>query len=236
MVRYTSDSNMRFDDRKFSSRQEFIAPALQAALTCAARDSGEMIDIGCADGLLITQFARLRPAWKCLGIDVSSPNVNVAIRNSESDANVAIAILDVVRDRLPQANIVIANSIFHLVDDPLRALHNLRDSVAHDGQVIISVPDSRTSNRLIIWFRKFILLLGLGRILEKQANSGTNSFLQRASYLTVLPKIDIQGIEDVLQRYGFATQFKIRLRRTHFLQPGHSLVVMERTIRATARD
>ena len=218
---------MRFENRPFSSSEVFTASALRTGLESATADAGKMIDVGCADGLLLKRFASERAGWDCLGTDVSEPNISATLTAVAALPNARALQLDITTDGLPDADVIIANSVFHLVPDPQSGLAAVGRALQSGGVAIISVPDRRPVNRWLIRSRRLLLALGLGRMLE-DPRARNSSRHDRLAYLTVIPTIDDLGVIGELAKFGCTPTLVQSLERTHPLQPGHTLVVLRK--------
>jgi SAM-dependent methyltransferase len=227
MVRNTEDFLVKFENRPFSSNETFTSAALSAGLSCATAESGTMVDVGCADGLLLSHFARQRPGWRCIGTDVSAPNVETTSAVVSNLENASALLLDIMVDLLPESDVIIANSVFHLVPSPEEALAVVGRALRAGGSAVISVPDGRRINRWLISSRKLLLSLGFGRFLE-HPRARHSSRVDRLAYLTVIPSIDDAGVIRALSSFGCTPVLVLAMERTHPLQPGHTLVVLRK--------
>ena len=218
---------MRFEDRPFFSSVTFTSAALSAGLERATSDAGTMIDVGCADGLILGRFASERADWDCLGTDVSDPNIAATTAEVADLPNARALKLDITVDHLPDADVIIANSVFHLVPDPKAGLAAVGRALRPGGSAVISVPDRRPVNRWLIRSRRLLLAVGLGSLLE-HPRARNKSRLDRLAYLTVIPTIDDHGVIRELADFGCTPTLVQPLERTHPLQPGHTLVVLRK--------
>lgn len=218
---------MRFENRPFSSSETFTSAALSAGLERATSDFGTMIDVGCADGLLLKRFASERAGWDCVGTDVSEPNIAATTAAVADLPHARALLLDITVSSLPDADVIIANSVFHLVPDPKAGLAAVGRALRPGGSAVISVPDRRPVNRWLIRSRRLLLAVGLGSFLE-HPRARNSSRLDRLAYLTVIPTIDDHGVIQELAGFGCAPTLVQPLERTHPLQPGHTLVVLRK--------
>jgi SAM-dependent methyltransferase len=216
---------VRFEDRPFSSNAHFTSAALETGLEFAIVTSGIMVDVGCADGLLLKAFAEARPGWDCIGTDISAPNIELTAKNVSHMANARAILLDVTVDPLPEADVIIANSVFHLVQNPDVGLSAVGRALRPGGVAVISVPDRRRVNVWLIRSRKFLLALGLGRFLE-HPRALQRSHIDRLAYLTVIPSVDDRGVIDLLTNHECTLEGVRAMERTHPLQPGHTLITV----------
>lgn len=223
---------MEFDQRQFTSNPVFVTPALDAALSVTAdRPEGTMVDIGCADGYVLARFASQRPGWNCIGVDVSAPNVALTAHavSSAGLANASASLIDVTTTDVPATDLIVANSVFHLVPDARASLERVLRRVRPAGNVVMSLPDRRAMNSLVIGSRRVLIGLGLRRLLLRERSSGSESdWRERVAYLTVLPALFADDALEIFHAQGFAIDSRSALAQTHPVQPGHSLIVATR--------
>jgi SAM-dependent methyltransferase len=101
-----------------------------------SREPGKVLDVGCSDG----RFASLtrQQGHHVTGVDlVEHPGVTQRLDSFHAaDLNAGLPA------NLPsQFDVVVAGDVLEHVIDPLSLLHEIRDTLAADGEVLVSVPN-----------------------------------------------------------------------------------------------
>jgi SAM-dependent methyltransferase len=128
--------------------QEQLQPAHDALLDLAALRPGEhVLDVACGTGLVTLRAARhVGPSGRVTGTDVSSKMIGVA-RTRAADAaldNVQFECADAEQlGAVPQFDVALCALGLMYLPDPVRALTEMRRSVAPGGRVIVGVWGER---------------------------------------------------------------------------------------------
>lgn len=120
---------------------------LEAVLLTSKEDDGgvrQMLDVGCADGLLV-RVAQSR-GWKAWGVDISAPAIEAARRLATNDEN-RDTLLQGTIDRLELPHdhfsaVVMSDMIEH-VHNPDPVLQSVRALLRPGGVVLLETPHTR---------------------------------------------------------------------------------------------
>ena len=94
------------------------------------------------------------------------------------------------------------------------------------GFIVLTLPDERPSNSLLIWIRRSLIALGVEKIVPAIMRLDPSRW-DRLLYLTVIPTITAESAAEFLTDQGFSVDPVDPLPRNHLLQPGHSLVTAQ---------
>jgi 2-polyprenyl-3-methyl-5-hydroxy-6-metoxy-1,4-benzoquinol methylase len=125
------------------ARRQRFALTLATIETWAGAGSLQVLDAGCGDGVFTEALGRRHPAWRVVGIDVSSPALAQA-RNRVAAG--AVPNVDFVASNLTADlgtslyNVVLAIECLVEIEDDRRALRMLATAVAPEGLLVVHVP------------------------------------------------------------------------------------------------
>lgn len=108
------------------------------------RGTESILDVGCGNGFILSEVvARLRDGGRATGIDVSPAMLELA-RSSVSRSVVPVDLIEGRAEdlsRFPEGHFerVMANFIFHYIDDPDQVCAELGRVVSKDGFVLVSI-------------------------------------------------------------------------------------------------
>jgi ubiquinone/menaquinone biosynthesis C-methylase UbiE len=113
---------------------------LAAMAVLAPREGEHILDIGCGCGqTTLILAARVRPTGSVIGVDISKPMLDVALRRARPapDLQVAFRTLDVQTSDLGHGRLDAAFSRFGVMffGDPVAAFANIRGSLKPDGRL-----------------------------------------------------------------------------------------------------
>ena len=121
------DVNARFVERALA-----IAPA---------GDGLRVVDLGCGPGEITISLAMARPKWDVLGIDASSPMLQVASKRAARELvrNVRFRLTDVRRlaAEFGPFDLIVSNSLLHHVREPAELWETIRRVAAPGATVLV---------------------------------------------------------------------------------------------------
>jgi SAM-dependent methyltransferase len=103
----------------------------------------DVIELGCAPGLILKELYLLRPAHNYFGIDYSLEGLAITREFLEENGIKAELIHADIRTYVPDRryDLVVSFGLVEHFDDPVRILEAHKKFVAEDGLVIVSVPN-----------------------------------------------------------------------------------------------
>ena len=103
-----------------------------------------VLDVGCGEGRLTTEIAKRIPNGKILGIDISANMIHEAQKSFYDVSNASFECIDAtkfdVKNRFDRA---ISFEAFHWIEDQLKALKNIYESLKPGGYLYILMLPSR---------------------------------------------------------------------------------------------
>jgi 2-polyprenyl-3-methyl-5-hydroxy-6-metoxy-1,4-benzoquinol methylase len=137
---YTGDyagASARKFGRSIEAGRRLFARVLAARIVRRVGAGGRALDIGCGDGKVLAALARR--GFDCTGIELN-PRVHETLPR---DAKITIHTGALSDAQLPPASfrVVILRHVLEHLDDPLRALSEVRRVIAPDGTLIVAVPN-----------------------------------------------------------------------------------------------
>ncbi len=124
-----------FDGKKYekaSTHQKEWGTKLISEL--GLRGNERVLDLGCGDGVLTAEIAKLLPEGEVVGTDASQGMIDVAATRERS--NLRFLRLDInVLDYENQFDVVFSNAALHWIKDHQRLLQNVRRALRTDGQI-----------------------------------------------------------------------------------------------------
>src|SRR3990167_1517512 len=137
----------------------------QAAPYLHLKDTGRLLDIGCANGELLRCFHAIAPNWKMIGFEIDDKRREEVegIPGVEAFASGSLDKLD------KRFNIITLIHVFEHLTNPADWLENLKRLLTEDGIVIIQVPDPKTNpyNLLVADHCSHFLMSDLINIAER---------------------------------------------------------------------
>lgn len=103
----------------------------------------DVIELGCAPGLILKELYLLRPAHNYFGIDYSLEGLAITRTFLEENGIKAELIHADIRTYVPDRtyDLVVSFGLIEHFDDPVKILEAHKKFVAEDGLVIVSVPN-----------------------------------------------------------------------------------------------
>jgi len=100
-----------------------------------------VLEVGCGPGELIMDLKRLCPTAKLTGLDLSTVAIE-ACRRAHPD--VAFHVADIVEGALDSSfDLIVCSEVTEHVDDPVRALRNMRTMTTEGGFLMLTTPHGR---------------------------------------------------------------------------------------------
>lgn len=187
-------------------------------------DRARVLDVGCGSGDLIRRA--IRPGISFVGVDISRPNIEAA-QTACPDAKFYCD--DFLTFDAGEFDVVIANSILHLIDCPDSTLTaTLSRSLKPGGSLIAAMPAESAKNRLLSFQRR------VWRMLPKQidrllaATLKDASIAERLVYLSVPPTRLMGRFSKAMDQAGFSLISSQRMHAEHPLKLQHVIATWRR--------
>lgn len=128
------------DYSKNSSAQQQWAMELIAKLNLRGDES--ILDIGCGDGKISAELARIVKKGKVLGIDLSENMIKTALKQfpSSENPNLSFLQMDAIEIQIPEKfDIAFSNAVLHWVKDHNAVLRGVRSSLKNNGKILFQM-------------------------------------------------------------------------------------------------
>lgn len=136
-LQHEVDAYASADFRDVNAR--FVERALAVAPTAA--EALRVVDLGCGPGEITISLAMARPKWEVLGIDGSSPMLQVASKRAARELvrNVRFRLTDVRRlaAEFGPFDLIVSNSLLHHIRDPNELWETIRRVAAPGATVLV---------------------------------------------------------------------------------------------------
>ena len=109
-----------------------------------SRTSGEALDIGCGKGAFLRAFHRLRPGWRCAGVEPSTEEAALARRETPFEIHEGM-FGDVPLGR-GRFDLVTIMHVLEHVSRPSAVVQQIRDILAPGGLLFVEVPNVLDAN------------------------------------------------------------------------------------------
>lgn len=229
-----------FSAYRFTMPRHLSAERTSAILRYLPDDQAlRILDIGCGAGAQIMALSEHLETAQFVGIDISDASIKcaeVACEKFVSQRRVAFKKADYLAFHDGQFDVVLADSVLHLMAAPAEELAaKLASDVATSGWLIFSMPYDCGFNRLL-WFIRSLLRHGQGRMLDGIILSlarllhpswDIEMLRERVPYMYELPcHVHNNEFSGVLSRYGgFDLVATIKARQGSLGKARHLLAV-----------
>src|ERR1035437_2704234 len=148
----------------FSGRTASTELVLATVLSLLPQsDSLKILDLGCGTGDLSFSLKRERPELKIVGLDISSSNVQIAIKRAaamNSPEGLSFATADYCNWSTTPFDVILAESVLHLiVSDDLLLIKKLAFDLSPGGFLIATMPNQSLGNSLLFAQRRLWRML-----------------------------------------------------------------------------
>ena len=192
-------SSLRDTALALASRVRFIAQSLDD------RSPRTLLDIGCGSGQHLTQYlAQLYPEAQIHGVDDDEASLDQARTSFAELSNLSF------HSTIPGGSydVIIASEVLEHVAEPEAFLRMLREHLAPDGMLILTVPNGFGPSEWMGFLEQLLVASGLYALLRrlKRALLGRGGALQRDTYAHS-PHIHFftrTGLRRLGSRVGFA--------------------------------
>jgi trans-aconitate methyltransferase len=222
---------------RFSTRQEsarIFAERVLAMLPSA--EYRRVLEIGCGMGNVALLVQMAWPTARVTGIDFAPTNV-VAAEEHTAVANISFVCADYLKWSDGPFDVILADSVLHLIDAPLERLAaKLAADLVLGGVVVATVPDEGVLNRLHVLLRRLWrrlppaadrLILALGILLYPSMSR--QALADRLPYLRLLPLLFGAAEQRVFAGAGLTLKHYERWPSPSLAKPRHRLMVWRRT-------
>lgn len=128
------------DYAKNSSAQLQWARELIAKLNLRGNES--VLDIGCGDGKISAELARIVKTGKVLGIDLSESMIQTALKQfpSSENPNLSFFQMDATEIQIPEKlDIAFSNAVLHWIEDHKKVLRSVRSCLKDNGRILFQM-------------------------------------------------------------------------------------------------
>jgi trans-aconitate methyltransferase len=134
---------------RHSTGQEKWAQGLIAKLNLRGDES--LLDIGCGDGRITVQLAKMLPEGKAIGVDNSGEMISLAISNYSgvkyTNLNFLMADFRVLPFR-EQFNVVFSNAALHWVRDHGTVLKSIHNALVPGGSILLQMGGEGNADKM----------------------------------------------------------------------------------------
>jgi trans-aconitate methyltransferase len=213
----------------------------QAFLDTVARylpPTATALDLGCGDGSSTARFADLVPTATVTGIDLAPANIARAHAQYAGERITFVA-CDYASSPQAPVNVIIADTVLHLIDMPVLALfRKLSAELTPGGRLIFSAPLACVYNTMLTGVRRCLrgvrhratdgLLLRVARQLH--GSTYDVAFLrERIAYMYIIPQFFLNvRLERTLRECGLRLLAHEPYPHTSLGQMKHAVWVCER--------
>lgn len=235
------DDGTGYEDVAFAGRGASVRAFLAAvAERIPAAPGQRALDLGCGTGDAALALAARMPGLHVVGLDLSRPNIDVAIaRAGEAAARdrVQFAAADYRSWDGGSFDVIAADSVLHLIPmDDARLAAKLAADLKPGGLLIMTMPDGRPRNRLLVGARKIWRLMPrafdrLALRLARAAHPGEQQAVlaDRIGYLRIVPeRLHAAALASVLHDTGFELVESREWPSPSLFKLGHRLFVYRR--------
>jgi 2-polyprenyl-3-methyl-5-hydroxy-6-metoxy-1,4-benzoquinol methylase len=128
-----ASADFRDVNARFVKRVLEVAPSNEGSL--------RVVDLGCGPGEITISLAMARPSWEVLGIDASSPMLQIASKRAARELvrNVRFRLTDVRRlaAEFGPFDLIVSNSLLHHVREPNELWDAIRRVAAPGATVLV---------------------------------------------------------------------------------------------------
>lgn len=197
------DSHASFAQAVFAARRQCTDRFVRAILEqLAGKTPRRVLDIGCGTGDQLFSLADRLKADQLVGVDISAPNIETAVRTASARADKGrfnFSLADYPEWRTSdQFDLIISYSTLHLIPINTEALFSkLSSDLKPGGRVIFTIPYDCLYNRWLSLVRRLFkalrspmmdaTILWFGKILNK-GTLDENHLRERVLYMYQLPK------------------------------------------------
>ncbi|CAL78885.1 Hypothetical protein; putative SAM-dependent methyltransferase domain protein [Bradyrhizobium sp. ORS 278] len=196
-----------------------------------------VVEIGCGTGETLLAVARARPDAQLIGLDISSLNIEAADRKRENDLadRVTFVASDFMNWQGPQADLIFAESVLHLVvADTDRLVERLASTLRAGGQLVFTIPRDCLRNHALFLLRRAWSTLphkaadhvALALARKVYPTLPEDLLRDRLGYLRLIPeRTDGAKLHESLRRNGLSPSRRTVWPVTTLLQASHSFSV-----------
>ena len=138
------------DYEAHSQAQQQWARELIAKLNLAGDE--DLLDVGCGDGKVTAEIARLTPNGSVIGVDNSSAMIELALERhpSRDHPNLSFEVMDAVElSYVDQFDVVFSNAALHWVRDHRPVVAGLYRSLKPGGRILLQMGGKGNAERII---------------------------------------------------------------------------------------
>lgn len=179
---------------RFSGRMAGTRLLAEAALGWLPEGHPSVLDLGTGSGDLAALLAASRGGLDVTGVDFSPANIAAA---EAAHPGLRFACADYLSWQGGQFDMIVADSVLHLIDTPIEALaRKLADDLTAGGHVVATVPDGRAVNEILLLARRAWRLTpraadGLALRIAATLHPGMarDELADRLPYLRMVPRL-----------------------------------------------
>lgn len=176
------------------------------------KETDKILDIGCGDGKITADIARMVPSGQVIGTDISSQMIHYATREHTpaTSGNLGFMIMDAETNVFrSQFNLVVSFCCLHWVKNQLSALKGIKAALVENGKAVLLVP-----------LRHEELYTAIESVVESEEwrhyFTGFNNphvFFTKEKYSTLLDQAGLAPslLEENTMSYSFRTQIEMEM-------------------------
>ena len=201
----------------------------------------KILDLGCGDGLFLSELVRIRKNLKCFGIDMSKTNINCAVlRFSNGENQISFSQGDYMNYKQKNFDVIISFSTLHLIDRNIEMIfRKISNDLKKGGRLIFSSPSHCCYNIILIKLKTFLRMIRceqldrfayiIAKLLYGQKMQN-RMIKERISYLYIIPNflVGSKFLEKLKSRVKFELIDSLLFPQVSIMQPKHVTFVLKK--------
>lgn len=201
----------------------------------------KILDLGCGDGLFLSELVRVRKNLKCFGIDKSKANIDFALlRFSNGNGKNSYSQGDYMNYKQKDFDVIISFSTLHLIDrDNEIIFRKISKDLKEDGILIFSSPSNCFYNIILIKLKIFLRMIRcasldqfayvVAKLLYGQKMQN-RMIKERINYLYVTPNflVGSKFLENLKYKVKLELIDSLRFPQLSIMQPKHVTFVLKK--------
>lgn len=235
------DEATGYEGVEFAGRSASVRAFLDAVIARIPAAPGQrVLDLGCGTGDAAIALATRLPGLHVVGLDMSRPNIDIALaraREAAAQDRVQFAAADYRSWDGGPFDVIAADSVVHLIPmDDAKLAAKLTADLKPGGLLIVTMPDGRPRNRLLMGARQMWRLMPrafdrLALQLARIAHPGEQQAVlaDRIGYLRIVPeRIHTAALSSVLRDSGLELVDDREWPSPSLFKLGHRILVYRR--------
>jgi 2-polyprenyl-3-methyl-5-hydroxy-6-metoxy-1,4-benzoquinol methylase len=201
----------------------------------------KILDLGCGDGLFLSELIQVRKNLKCFGIDMSKTNINFALlRFSDGDNQLSYSQGDYMNYKEKDFDVIISFSTLHLIDRNNEIIfRKISNDLKKGGMLVFSSPSNCFYNIILIKLKIFLRMIRsasldqfayvVAKLLYGQKMQN-RMIKERIKYLYITPNFLVgrKFLEKLKFKYKLELIDSLRFPHLSIMQPKHVTFVLKK--------